>query len=128
MPRILCALAVLAAVAAHPARGSAQEAVTAPGRPSVIEFSYGWNGGITLGPGGKARVASYPRVVTVAPSSPAAAAGLRAGDMIVSVDGRDGMSTPLFENVRAGRAVVLRIRRGDEEREIRFVPRALPRR
>lgn len=125
--RTFAALAAAAVIGCHAPHARAQEgAVAGPGRPSPVEFRYGWTGGISPGPDGRARVSTYPRVVDVVPSSPAAQAGLRAGDTIVSVNGRDGMSPPLFENVRAGTRVVIRIRRSDEEREISFVPREPP--
>jgi S1-C subfamily serine protease len=92
-------------------------------RGTVELFGYGWEGGIAVGPDGKPRLASYPRVRRVIAGSPAEAAGLRVGDQVVNVDGRDGKEPPLFEHARVGTRVVLRIRRGDEEREISFVPR-----
>jgi C-terminal processing protease CtpA/Prc len=101
---------------------SAQQ-TSAPGRRTVELFGYGWDGGFTVGPDGKARLATYPRVQRVIAGSPAEAAGLRVGDELVVVDGRDGKQPPLFDHARAGTRVLLRIRRGDEEREISFVPR-----
>jgi len=89
----------------------------------VIEFSYGWTEGPIVKPDGTAQFENYPVVKDVTPDSPASEAGVRSGDVIVSVNGRDGRSPPLFNNVRPEEPVVLRVRRGDEEREIRFVPR-----
>jgi hypothetical protein len=40
--------------------------------------------------------------------------------VIVSVNGRDGRQSPLFRDLRPGSTIVMRVRRGDEEREIRF--------
>ncbi len=123
--RTFAALAAATMLAGHARSAAAQEAAP-PIRPTVVEFRYGWTGGISMGPDGTARVSTYPRIVDVVPSSPAAQAGLRVGDTILSVNGRDGLNPPLFEGVRAGARVVMRIRRGDEEREISFVPRQPP--
>ena len=121
--RMAVALAVAGAFASHPARAHAQSESSPARRPSVVEFRYAWGGGIVRGADGTIRVPSYPHVLDVVPSSPAAQAGLRAGDQIVAVNGRDGMHPPLFEDVRVGTRVVLRVRRDDEEREITFIPR-----
>lgn len=121
-----CALLAIGA-----AEAGAQQTIRTPGSASArdrwLTFSYGWDGGITLGPDGRARMDTYPVVREVAADSLAARAGLRAGDVIVSVNGRDGKSPPLFNGIRPGQEVVLRVRRDDEEREITFVrPAATP--
>jgi C-terminal processing protease CtpA/Prc len=125
MVRKICvwALTCCAALALHP-RGASSQEVTAPVRGrSVIEFTYGWDGGFSRGADGNVRMRDYPSVKAVVAGSPAARAGLRVGDLIVSSNGRDGRTPPLFEGIRPGTQVVLRIRRGDDEREITFVAR-----
>jgi membrane-associated protease RseP (regulator of RpoE activity) len=122
--RWLLALVVFAGVAAHPVAARSQ-VVTVPGtgRGSILGFSYGWEGGFTISADGKRHMRQYPTVKSLVPGSPAERARLRVGDVIVSVNGRDAR-TPPFPAVSAGSRVVVRIRRGDAEREITYVARA----
>lgn len=62
------------------------------------------------------RSASYPVVTGVAECSPAAAAGLRVGDVIEKVDGRDARLPPLFGEAVNGPGAVhqLVVRRDDK--------------
>ena len=117
--------AALCAVLVLPGRpAAAQEAVTAAptaARGANVGFAYAWSGGITVGPDGRMRKKHPPRVTQVVPGSVGARAGIRVGDIIVSVNGRDSRAMPMFGNLKPGETVVLRIRRGDEEREISYV-------
>ncbi|HYW07181.1 MAG TPA: PDZ domain-containing protein [Longimicrobium sp.] len=79
-----------------------------------------------MGPNGVAQVRNYPVVRRLTANSPAARAGVLLGDQIVSANGRDGRRPPLFEDVTPGSRVVLRIRRGGDEREIAFVAGTAP--
>jgi membrane-associated protease RseP (regulator of RpoE activity) len=63
----------------------------------------------------------YPEVVNVTPGSPAEAAGLRTGDVILSSNGVDGREFPLLRDQRVGAEYTFRIRRGDDERDVRLV-------
>jgi C-terminal processing protease CtpA/Prc len=61
-------------------------------------------------------------ITQVVAGSPAAEAGLAAGDIVISVDGQDtGERLPNFRVATPGRRYVLRIKRGAEEREIAIV-------
>ncbi|HEY0186517.1 MAG TPA: trypsin-like peptidase domain-containing protein [Cellulomonas sp.] len=64
-------------------------------------------------------------VLPVTPGGPADLAGIRAGDVIVSIDGRPVTdSDELVVAIRArtpGDAVLLRVRTGDDERDVRVV-------
>ena len=67
-----------------------------------------------------------PVIEAVAPGSPAQAVGLRAGDVVVAVDGHEFENTGEFAEYVAGRAgetVTLSVRRDGESLEIQVVPR-----
>lgn len=127
---LFCATLAVAALSAVPAGLSAQQSVSTGGgsqRPGAsLGFAWGWDGGITMGEDGAVQVSTYPTVKQIREGSAAARAGLRAGDRIISANGRDGRRPPLFEDVRPGSRVVLRIRRADEEREITFLAQPVP--
>ena len=100
---------------------AAQQAVTAPRTGNAVSpgFSHAFTAGLSrTSEGWVAR--DYPRVSGLVQGSAAARAGIRDGDVIVSVNGHDARRPPLFNTLKAGDTVVLRVRRGDEEREIRF--------
>jgi regulator of sigma E protease len=90
--------------------------------PIVIYFAMAMaqNGDLTAG----------PRVGSVAPGSPAAAAGLLPGDRILSVETSSGVRTPVryFANLReliaphAGAPLVLEIERDGERRRVNVTP------
>jgi serine protease Do len=69
----------------------------------------------------RGRASKPPTVSAVEPGSPAAQAGLRVGDAILELNGVDTRGTPLFAVQEPGTRYVLRIRRGDEEREVTLV-------
>jgi regulator of sigma E protease len=67
--------------------------------------------------------------IVVAPDSPAAAAGLRSGDQLVSIEGLpDGLSTEteLYLATRDGQPFTARFRRGDEFLEATLATEAVP--
>lgn len=67
------------------------------------------------------RPSTFPMVSCVIVGSTAARAGLRPGDTILSVNGRDPRVRGAFADRRIGARWVVRIQRGDEEREVSFV-------
>jgi S1-C subfamily serine protease len=98
---------------------AAQQTVSAPAtRPNNLGFSYGWSGGIAVERDGRVTMRTHPRVSTVRRRTGAAAAGLQAGDVIVSVDGRDARDPAALRDIRPGHSVTLLVRRGRRERRI----------
>ncbi|MBM4466713.1 MAG: RIP metalloprotease RseP [Chloroflexi bacterium] len=68
-------------------------------------------------------------IVGVAPGSPAAAAGLREGDTILSIDGltvRNTYELSGYTRERLGEEVTLRIQRGERTMPVRLTPRQEP--
>lgn len=64
---------------------------------------------------------SYPTIKDVLPDTPAAAAGLMSGDVILEVNGVDArQGRALYAT--AGTRYAMKIRRGAEEREFVLVP------
>jgi S1-C subfamily serine protease len=94
--------------------------------PPVVEPPSGWFG-VTisdqamLDERGNAFFDSYPVVTTVATGSPAAKAGVIAGDVLVSFNSHDmrGGSLQMRKWLRPGAPFVLRLRRNDEIRVVR---------
>jgi S1-C subfamily serine protease len=116
---------LLAAVLAAPSALSAQERITirsdAPPR-GWIGVSWRLDPSYVIRSGQpRTRAAGFPTVSRLEPGSPAALAGLRVGDAIVSLNGVDSRDGPLFTRVDPGTRYLLRIRRGDEEREVTLV-------
>lgn len=124
--RIWIAAAALVVAFTHPARAQQPtpvpaapaadtQAVQAPRPPAGIL-------GLALRIFPNAR----PFVAAVSPDSPAAAAGFMVDDVVLSIDGRDSLERPLFPGLAPGRAYTVRVKRGDEERELRIVAAAPP--
>jgi S1-C subfamily serine protease len=55
-------------------------------------------------------------ILSIEPGSPAAAAGLKIGDVITKINGQDARSTP-FDQL-AGKTVKLSVRRGAREEDL----------
>jgi len=103
---------------AHPDGGSLARVRPAP-RPGdgPIGFEYEWRN-VVIQRG--VRPTSLPLVACVITGSAAARAGLRPGDTIISVNGRDPRVRGTFAERRIGTRWVMRIERGGEEREVSF--------
>jgi S1-C subfamily serine protease len=71
--------------------------------------------------GGAARWADYPIVVHVFAGSPAEAAGVRVGDRVLRVNGRDGTAFGGYRGGGPGATYTLVVQRGFREVEISFV-------
>jgi hypothetical protein len=90
--------------------------------------------GVQLGRGGGDDAKSGAKVVTVSPGGPAAAAGLKAGDIIVGIDsmdlrGRDNAERDLVQqmrNVAPDQKVKLKVERDGKVRDFVVTARAAP--
>jgi S1-C subfamily serine protease len=122
--RISIAAVAVAIAFAHPAR--AQQPTPVPAAPAVdsqgVQNPRPPAG--TLGLALRIFPNARPFVAAVSPESPAAAAGFMVDDVVLSIDGRDSLERPLFPGLAPGRAYTVRVKRGDEEHELRIVAAA----
>lgn len=118
-----------AACAVHPTFAGAQVQPPAgvdPSRvhvwrnPALDNRGPGWDFDFGMKPGPNHEY-GYVYVARVEPGNAADRAGLIAGDTILTVDGRDTRQPPLFPRRVPGTRYVLRIKRGDEEREVVYI-------
>ena len=63
---------------------------------------------------------AYPVVTEVDGSSPADESGIKEGDVILAVNGRDARELDTWFVAAPGEEVVVRIKRADKEREVRI--------
>lgn len=118
--KLLLLPACIALAAATPCAAAAQNASHAEsGARASLGFAYSSN----LAPdnGGEMRWADYPVVRHVYSGAPAAQAGVRVGDQILRINGRDGTETAAYHNLRVGDRCTLVVQRGTREMEISFI-------
>lgn len=108
-----CAHAQQPPAPASPRSGGMEETIEIAQPPATAWFGFSHqvqNGG-------------RPVITRVTAGSPAAAAGLSAGDTILSVDGQDTEERlPNFRVATPGRPYVLRVTNGAADREVVIVP------
>ena len=114
---LACAVALLASFEA------AAQVVTVPALPKkgYIGMSYGVAGGlIPETDSTAARAVTYPVVSGVEECSPIALAGVKVGDVLTAVNGRDARILPLFgkHGTASGRVHVLTVQRGEESLQV----------
>lgn len=83
-----------------------------------LGFRYGGTPDLSVRP---PRWADYPVVMHVFQNSPALAAGLREGDVILKVNGRDGCEATAYHAHAPGTPYTLVVQRGREQKVISFV-------
>lgn len=120
--RVAAAVLPLMAVVtiAATTRAQAPSATSAPA-PKAGSRGFAYSSSLAPDEGGHQRWADYPVVRHVYTGSPALAAGLREGDVILSVNGRDGTEAEAYHNPRVGDRWTLRVQRGTREFEVSFI-------
>jgi S1-C subfamily serine protease len=103
--------------------------MTVPARPMTPErqvyTGMAIGGVMAMLSDGKPGWRSYPVVKSVAPGSPAAKAGLVAGDSILTVNGNDARRAAVAAG-KPGDTIVLKVRRGTAIRDFRIVTTTKP--
>jgi predicted metalloprotease with PDZ domain len=130
MVRLLLVSAVLLVAGAGCAH--AQQSTPPPPQgddPGMVRVGSGPTRAIGLGYGALPNMSGrsvsgfseHPVVRMVVDGSGAAQAGIRVGDVLLSVNGKDAREGRLFPDRQPGTRYVVRIRRGTEEREVTLV-------
>lgn len=111
--------------AAAEQRDAERRAGTRAGTPSAGFHGMTYGGQFVM-ENGTLRLAGPPRVQEVICGSPAHRAGVRTGDLIISVNGRDPGQSGALAAHRAGLRFDLRVRRGSTVHSFSFVSVARP--
>jgi S1-C subfamily serine protease len=112
--------------AQQPAPGSERQTVTSSRvRPKVPYSGINISMVPQFGPGGTMRWAHHPTIATVDAGSPAARVGLRPGDILLLVNGRDAREPEAMLG-EPGKVYVFRVRRGSTVREYTVTSTTLP--
>jgi S1-C subfamily serine protease len=120
---LLAALAIAA-----PGMAGAQETAARSADSQRGSLGFVYSSALAPAEGGALRWADYPLVRHVYSGSAALQAGLRVGDQILRVNGRDGTETTAYHDPRVGDRWTVVVQRGTREVEVSFVitPRTWP--
>lgn len=125
MKYLVLLVAALSAIASTPTVATAQEEIVevrAPAARGSLGLGWGYGDDYVIRQGETAaRPRIHPKVTQVTPGGPAERAGLRAGDVLLTVNGEDSRARPLFRERTPGTRYTIRVRRGDQEREVLLV-------
>ena len=94
--------------------------------PAPVYTGFSFRGSPVMQADGTVRSAAPPVISEVLEGSPAARAGLLPGDVILTVNGRDARETGLLRAREVGQEFALRIRRGEQLRDVTVVAAANP--
>lgn len=95
-----------------------QKRISIPAKPGVSSLGFNYGGPVELTGDGRARWVDYPTIIEVFADSEAERLGIRAGDVILAVNGKDARNPHLLDDRKPGTRYVLRLQRGKEEREV----------
>lgn len=122
---VACAALPVAAAAQQPGPAVGQSVTSSRVRPKVPYSGINISMVPQFGPGGTMRWAHHPTIATVDPGSPADRVGLRPGDVVLLVNGRDSREPEAMYG-EPGTVYVFRVRRGSSVRDYTVTSTTLP--
>lgn len=125
--RFLLLLAALTVCLGNAPSLHGQKVFRNPPKPGAASLGFMYGAPIAQAGDGRIKWAEYPTIKEVLAGSEAERLGIRAGDVILAVNGKDAHDPRLLGDRKPGTRYVLRLQRGEEEREVTvtvYVPEA----